>query len=142
MPSSIYFFCEDIQFRLLSVRQIKSWVKKVINAEKKLLGHLNYIFCSDAILSEMNEHYLNHSTLTDIITFDTADQPGVIDGEIYISIDRIRENSSKYKVSFEEELHRVMIHGVLHLMGYKDKTQLQKRAMRKKEHAYLSLKTF
>ena len=103
---------------------------------------LNYIFCSDAFLLSLNVEYLNHNTLTDVITFDNSDDSKGIQGEIYISIDRIRENAKKYRVPFERELHRVMIHGLLHLLGYADKTPLQKKMMRKKESTYLSLKEF
>jgi probable rRNA maturation factor len=139
MSSSIYFFYEDIDFHFKAIRNTKSWLKEVISAENKKLGELNYIFCSDAFLADVNLQYLNHATLTDIITFDTSENIHLIEGEVYISIERVNENAIKFKVSFEQELHRVMVHGVLHLLGYSDKTSQQKKIMRKKEDAYLSL---
>jgi len=99
---------------------------------------LSYIFCSDKYLLSINQKYLNHNTLTDIVTFDLAED-AEIEGEIYISVERVKENAVKYAVDFEEELHRVIIHGLLHLIGYKDKTASQKAQMRKKEQACLSL---
>jgi len=99
---------------------------------------LSYIFCSDKYLLSINQKYLNHNTFTDIVTFDLAES-AEIDGEIYISVGRVKENAVKYEVDFEEELRRVIIHGLLHLIGYKDKTASQKVQMRKKEQACLSL---
>ena len=142
MRSRIYFFKEDIKFNLPNVSRIKSWIKQVALAEKQSVGELNYVFCSDAFLLRINIEYLGHHTLTDVITFDTANDSGDIAGEIYISIDRIRENSIKYKVPFYDELHRVMVHGLLHLLGYSDKLPHEKKRMRKKEFAYLSLRDF
>ena len=140
MSSTIHFFYEDIDFQFSPIRNTKSWLKEVIAREHNALGELNYIFCSDAFLTDINKQYLNHNTLTDIITFDTSDgSRGVIQGEIYISIERIKENAIKFKTSFQRELLRVMVHGVLHLLGYGDKTAQQKKIMRKKEDAYLSL---
>ncbi len=140
MPSTIYFFYEDVDFHFTAIRNTKSWLKQVIRTENKKLGELNYIFCSDAFLADINLQYLNHTTLTDIITFDTSEDGHLIKGEIYISIERVKENATKFKVSFDQELHRVMVHGVLHLLGYSDKTSQQKKIMRKKEDAYLSLR--
>lgn len=140
MPSLIHFFYEDVDFRLTSIRNTKSWLKAVIKSENKKLGELNYIFCSDVFMAGVNLQYLNHSTLTDIITFDISENVLLIEGEIYISIERVKENSIKFKASFDQELRRVMVHGVLHLLGYSDKTSQQKKLMRKKEDAYLSLR--
>jgi probable rRNA maturation factor len=140
MASTIYFFYEDVHFHFAAIRNTKSWLREVIKAENRKLGELNYIFCSDAFLADVNLQYLNHATLTDIITFDTSEDAHLIDGEIYISIDRVQENATKFKVSLDQELHRVMVHGVLHLLGYSDKTSQQKKIMRKKEDAYLSLR--
>jgi rRNA maturation RNase YbeY len=142
MPSSIHFFYEDVKFRLKAVRNTKIWINEVTQAESKRVGELNYIFCSDAFLSDINLQYLQHDTLTDIITFNTSEVAELIGGDIYISIDRVTENATKFKVEFDYELHRVIIHGVLHLLGYLDKTPQQKRIMRGKEDAYLSLWTF
>lgn len=141
MTSSIHFFYEDVDFHLTTIRKAKAWLKDVINAENKKLGELNYIFCSDRFLANVNLQYLSHTTLTDIITFDTGEDVQCISGEIFISIERVKENALKFKVTFDQELHRVMVHGVLHLVGYSDKTSQQKKIMRKKEDAYLSLRS-
>jgi len=140
MPSAVHFFYEDVDFHFKAIRNTKSWLREVIKAENKKLGALSYIFCSDAFLADVNLQYLNHTTLTDIITFDTSENVHLIEGEIYISIERVKENALKFKVSLDQELHRVMVHGVLHLLGYSDKTSQQKKIMRKKEDAYLSLR--
>ena len=139
MPA-IHFFSQDIDFKLSQPRKTRTWIKEVVQKERKSLATLNYIFCSDAYLLTINEQYLNHKTLTDIITFDNSEEDSVVEGDIFISIDRVRENSWRLKMDFEEELHRVLIHGVLHLSGYADKTPSQKSDMRKKEDAYLSLR--
>ena len=140
MTSTIHFFYEDVDFHFTTIRKTKTWLKEVVKAENRALGELNYIFCSDGFLANVNLQYLHHNTLTDIITFDTSEDVGCIEGEIFISIDRVKENALNFKASFEDELHRVMVHGVLHLVGYSDKTSQQKRIMRKKEDAYLSLR--
>ena len=140
MGSGIRFFYEDVDFRLPNIRNTKSWLRHVVSAEEKRLGELNYIFCSDELLAGINLEYLRHNTLTDIITFDTSEDMALIEGEIFISLERVTENAAKFKASFEQELLRVMVHGVLHLVGYGDKTASQKKIMRKKEDAYLSLR--
>ena len=142
MSASIHFFYEGVDFRLKAVRNTKIWIKEVTAAENKKIGELNYIFCSDEILSQINLQYLQHDTLTDIITFKASDDDNLIEGDIFISVERVEENAEKFKVHFSQELHRVIIHGVLHLVGYSDKTSSQKRIMRGKEDAYLSLRTF
>jgi len=140
-PSSIHYFCADIIFKIPNPRKTNQWIKKVIKQEKKRLNNIDYIFCSDEYLYTLNSSFLGHKTFTDIITFDLSDQPGNgITGEIYISIERVKVNSIKLKVSFIDELHRVMIHGVLHLIGYGDKKPQQKREMRETEDSYLSLR--
>ena len=138
--SSIKFFTEDIDFKLPHPRKTSSWIKSTIEKEKKKLANLSYIFCSDEYLFEINVEYLRHKTYTDIITFDMSEGSGVIEGDIFISIHRVKENSEKLGVHFDEELHRVIIHGALHLIGYSDKTTTQKSTMRRKEDAYLSLR--
>ena len=120
-------------------RKTSQWIKFMIKKEGKILNSINYIFCSDLYLLQINQQYLNHSTLTDIVTFDYS-QKTKLEGEIYISIDRVKENSETYDRPFDEELHRVIIHGVLHLVGYKDKSKAEKSLMRKKEEACLSLR--
>ena len=137
---SITFFSEGIDFKIPRPLATKSWIQRVIRKENQKLSSLSYIFCSDEFLSKLNQDYLNHSTLTDIITFNYSVEKESIEGEIYISISRVRENSSLYKVEFDEELHRVIIHGVLHLLGYGDKKPSERALMRKKEEACLSLR--
>ena len=136
----ISFFSENIKFNLKDKRIIQKWIKLVIESENKRTGDINYIFCDDTFLVDLNLKYLNHDTLTDIITFNYNEKnSNSINGDIYISIDRVKENSDKFKVPFITELHRVIIHGVLHLLGYKDKTKADKNTMREKEDNCLSL---
>lgn len=137
MPS-INFLSEGIDFKPKNQNKLKSWIKRVIESEGRELSSLVYIFCGDTYLLSINQDYLKHKTLTDIITFDYSESDQV-DGEIYISIERVQENALRFEKTFEEELHRVMIHGVLHILGLKDKSPAQKSAMRKKEEACLSL---
>lgn len=137
---SVRFFSEDTDFSLSHPRKTSAWIKAVITKEKKRLVEVNYIFCTDEYLLNLNKVFLNHHTLTDIITFDNSAQKGVIEAEIYVSIERVLDNSVKFKVRFDEELHRVIIHGILHLMGFKDKKPAEKALMRKKEEACLSLR--
>ena len=135
MPIS--FNNQSIPFKLKNKAKLKLWVKSVVEKEKHTLGTINYVFCDDSELLEINLKHLNHNTFTDIITFDYTE--GLkINSDIFISINRVEENAKKFKVSFEEELHRVMIHGVLHLCGYKDKTEEEERMMRLLENKYLN----
>lgn len=136
----ISFFFET-NFKLQQQSNIASWIDKVIQELRYDTGDVSYIFCDDQYLLEKNIKYLNHNALTDIISFDYT-MGKLISGDIFISVDRVRENAADFKVPFEDELHRVMIHGVLHFCGYRDKTQEEKRLMRKKEDYYLSLRTF
>ena len=135
----VKFFKQGTTFRLPHPRKTIAWIKRVVSSENSLLGALNYIFCSDRYLLEINQQFLNHDTYTDIITFGMGDK-GHIEGEIYISIPRVRENARSQGVAFHDELDRVIIHGVLHLLGYSDKTPRKKALMRKKEDACLSLR--
>lgn len=136
----VNFFCQDIDFSLKNPRKTKSWILQSIRSEKALCRELNFIFCSDNYLLEINQHYLNHDYFTDIVTFDNSEEEGCLEGDIYISIDRVEENAKTVSTDFDSELHRVMIHGVLHLLGFSDKTKAEKQTMRKKEDAYLSLR--
>lgn len=137
--AALEFFNQDISFKLPNPRKTKSWIRQVIALENKSLEHLNYIFCSDEYLLSINQQYLNHDTFTDIITFDNSEDEDTIEGDIFISIERVRANAVELQKPFEEELHRVLIHGVLHLLGHTDKSPSDKSSMRKKEDAYLSL---
>jgi probable rRNA maturation factor len=142
MDHPIEFFSEDIDFSLDNPEQISDWIADIIEQHEQELVSLTYIFCSDDYLHQINVEYLDHDTLTDIITFDNADIEGTIEGDIFISIDRVRDNAASHHTSFEDELHRVIIHGVLHLLGFKDKTSEQEATMRKLEDSSLSLRKF
>ncbi len=138
--AEISFFNEDIHFKLPHKKNLTNWIEKVIELEsKKNQTQINFIFCSDNYLHVLNNKYLQHESLTDIITFDYAEDSNHLEADIYISIDRVRENGPKFNTSFSRELHRVMIHGVLHLLGFKDKTKDQQQKMREKENECLTL---
>ena len=139
MPDKISFFYEEVNFRIKNANKITLWIKSAIEIEGYHLKLINYIFCSDTYLLGVNEEYLNHDFLTDIITFDQSDAADLIEADIFISIDRVKENAASNKEQFDRELRRVMIHGVLHLMGYNDKSPEQEHQMRKKEDTCLSL---
>lgn len=128
-------------FTLCNEKEISLWIQEVITKEHLELGELSYVFCSDDFLHEMNLEYLEHDTLTDIITFDYR-EGNMINGEIYISTDRVAENAKEFSVSFEEELHRVMIHGILHISGYDDLSDTEEKQMRTKEDWALALRKF
>jgi len=134
----INFFTEDISYVLKNKRKIKAWVSETIAAEGYQLDELNFILCSDDYLLRINQEYLDHDTYTDVITFDNSEALKMITGDIFISIDRIRENASLYKHRLQDELCRVMIHGTLHLLGYKDKSKADKTRMTQKENDYLA----
>ena len=137
----IHFHTEDIKFVFKNKTEIKQWITSVAKGKKRKVGDLSFVFCSDDFLLRLNKEYLNHDTLTDIITFDYSkdDNQLPISGDIYICIDRIRENAIKFNKSFENELHRVIIHGTLHLLGYADKTKAAKLEMTKQEDIALKL---
>lgn len=137
--ASVNFFFQSIPFKVPAPRKTASWIKAAIKKEKYSLNELNFIFCTDEELYQINLQYLKHKTYTDIVTFDNSDVKKVIEGDIYISIDRVRDNAIQFGIDFTTELRRVIIHGVLHLLGYSDKTAALKKEMRKKEDAYLSL---
>ncbi len=137
--SGIHFFSEEIQFRFTHRVKIRSWIRHVLRLEGFKPGSINFIFVSDDYLLEMNMKHLNHNTLTDILTFpDDAEGPR-ISGDIFISVDRVRENAEIFDVTPEREMQRVLIHGVLHLMGYSDITKKEKAFMRAKEDECLHL---
>ncbi len=139
---AIHFFEEDIISNLKKKKDTKTWIKDTFLAEGKNLGTLNYIFCSDEYLHKMNVEYLQHDTLTDIITFDQSESGNKIDGDVFISVDRVKENAKKFNSEYKDELNRVMIHGALHLIGYKDKKKADQELMRSKEDYYLSTRKF
>ena len=137
---AINFFNEDVTYTLKNKTAIRTWINSAITAEGYLLEELNFIFCSDEYLWRMNQQFLDHDTYTDVITFDNSERLKTINGDIFISIDRVRENAAEIKVPAATELCRVMIHGTLHLLGYKDKTKSAKTQMTAKEDHYLSLR--
>lgn len=135
------FTYHKVKFKLDKVAGIKKWIEAIAKTEKKAIGGINYVFVGDDELLKLNKQYLKHNSYTDIITFDYS-EPKEISGDIFISIDRVKDNAKKFKVKFDDELHRVMIHGVLHLCGYKDKTPKDAREMRKKEDFSLGKRAF
>lgn len=135
-PASVSFhFSEKVS--LSNRTDLKAFIIDLFRKEKKKLGELSYVFCSDAYLLDINKQYLKHNYYTDIITFDLSVVPGLISGEIYISVDRVKDNAQNFNASFKEELHRVIFHGALHLCGYRDKTEAEEILMRKMEDKYL-----
>lgn len=134
----IRFFSEEVDYKIKYPRKTVAWLNASSRREKKFISDLNIVFCNDLFLLKMNQEYLHHNTLTDIITFDYSKGKS-ISGEIFVSIERVAENSRTFGVEFQYELLRVIIHGVLHLSGYKDKKPIEINTMRKKEEAYLSL---
>ncbi len=134
----IQFCSEEIKFTLPLKNKHKAWLKAVASEEQKSIGEISYIFCSDDYLLEINKTYLNHDTLTDIVTFDNSEDSKKLEGDIFISYDRILENGKKLGTE-NSELQRVMVHGLLHLAGYKDKKKEDKELMTAKEDYYLAL---
>jgi len=134
-------FFEEGRYRLLNKRQIKRWLQLAVANEGKILQDVNIVFCNDEELLEKNVKYLKHNTLTDIITFDYS-IGDKLSGEIFISVERVKENALTLNVNFMDELCRVIVHGILHLVGYKDKSKHEKMEMRIKEDYYLSLRNF
>jgi len=133
----ILFFSE-ISFKITQKLTIKNWLVYIVKQENKKIGDINIVFYNDKQLLELNKQYLNHDTLTDIITFDYSEKT-ILHGDICISIERVKENALKYNCTFEEELRRVMIHGILHLCGYKDKKNDDIKLMKAKEEEALIL---
>ncbi len=132
---TISFHAEDVAVQLPDETAAKAWLKGVIKAEGWHLGELSYIFCSDAYLHQMNVEHLDHDTYTDVITFQYSDE--VVEGDIFISVERTQENAATYGILPERELQRVMVHGLLHLMGYEDKSPPHKAEMTAKEDEHL-----
>jgi probable rRNA maturation factor len=135
----INFFIEDIKFSLKNKTLIRNWITDTIAAEGYALDELSFILCSDEYLHVINKQYLDHDTYTDVITFDNGEELKTILGDIFISIDRVQENASQFNSTLQHELLRVMIHGTLHLLGYKDKSKAAKTLMTKKEDFYLAI---
>ncbi|MBK1442160.1 rRNA maturation RNase YbeY [Parapedobacter sp. ISTM3] len=138
----ILFFSEDTTYRLKHKIALRIWIKDTAESEGFRVGDINVVICSDAYLLAINRQYLQHDTFTDIVTFDHSDREGVIAGDVFISIDRIHENATKFGVTERDELHRVIIHGILHLCGYRDKKKAEKAQMTEKEDFYLARRAF
>lgn len=134
----IKYYSEDIPFPKLKRREITRWINNVIDSEGKNSGDISFVFCSDAYLLEINRKFLNHNYYTDIVTFDYV-VGDLISGDIFISIERIAENSVKFHTTLDNELRRVLVHGVLHLIGYKDKSEDDKLEMSSKEDYYIKV---
>jgi probable rRNA maturation factor len=134
---AIRFHTEDVQFTWKHKRILSSWVKEATQTENHRLGEVNVILCSDEYLLNMNKQFLQHDYYTDIITFDYTEE-NLISGDLYISLNRVQENALKNFVSTNNELYRVVIHGIMHLCGYNDKTNLDSQLMRQRENFYLS----
>ena len=136
----VSYHCEDIRFDFKGKVLNNKWLKLVAESEVKRLGDISIIFCSDPYILDINQRYLQHDYFTDIITFDYCEGK-VLSGDLFISIDTVRENAAEYgAASFEEELNRVMVHGLLHLIGYDDHTPAEQQEMRSKEDYYLSIR--
>jgi len=136
MKSTIYFINNNISFHLTNKKKIRQWISATALEENKFVGHITFIFCDDEYLTDINIRYLKSDYLTDIITF-SYNEDQIISGDIMISIPRVKENAKIYKTFFPNELLRVMIHGILHLCGYKDKSENEKMKMQEKENYYL-----
>ncbi|WP_264560011.1 rRNA maturation RNase YbeY [Flavobacterium sp. N2270] len=131
-------FNYETDFELENEEAFENWIIDIVDSEASAVGEINYVFCDDEYLHKINVEYLNHDTLTDIISFDYT-VGNLIQGDIFISIERVIDNANDFKVSFEEELKRVMAHGILHYCGYKDKTDADAELMRKKEEEKIKL---
>lgn len=137
LKSKVYFFFDEVAIFLPYRSDLKKFIGSIFKKEKKKLKNINYIFCSDKRILQINSNYLKHYYYTDIITFDLSEQDLGIVGEIYISIDRVKENAEKFGTTFKSEIHRVIFHGALHLCGYTDKGGSEKIIMRNKENSLL-----
>lgn len=139
MPSQskVCFFYQGVKVTLQHRTRLKNYIQSIFKKEGKKLLSINYIYCTDKALLEINRQFLSHDFYTDIITFDLSDA-NEVQAEIYISVDRVKDNAVQLGVSFKSEMHRVIFHGVLHLCGYKDKSKHEKEEMRKMENLYLS----
>ncbi len=132
----VHYFSQDIRFTLKNKPRVTKWLLTVIRSHRKKAGEINFIFSSDEHLFNLNKQYLKHKSYTDIITFEYSTDKELL-SDIFISVERVKENAKKFKTTFESELHRVMVHGVLHLLGYKDKKPAEKKKMRTAEEKFL-----
>jgi rRNA maturation RNase YbeY len=135
---AIFYEAVDVSFPKIKRRKITQWIKQVIAQHHKKPGNITFVFCSDEEILRINKHYLNHDYYTDIITFDYS-EGNKLSGDLFISLETVKTNSEKFKTGYDEELRRVMIHGILHLCGYEDKTLLKKKAMKENEDKSLNI---
>ena len=138
----INFFCEEIDFALENEQHVIQWLTKIAEEKEFEIENLNYIFCNDEYLHKINVEYLDHDTYTDIITFDNSEEEGILEGDIFVSIERVKENSQELKHAFTDELHRVIVHGLLHLIGYDDHSDEDEATMRSQEDQALAKRHF
>jgi rRNA maturation RNase YbeY len=136
---AIHFHTEDVDFKLSNPIKVSAWLSKCIDQSNKNSGEINYIFCSDDYLLEINKKYLDHDYYTDIITFDNSFEKDKIDADIFVSIERVKENAISLNETFEKELHRVLVHGILHLLGWEDSSDELKQKMRQEEDNRLKI---
>ena len=134
---AIFFHAEEVKFPPIKKRETANWIHTVAKTHGKNIGEISYLFCNDKKILEINRQYLQHDYYTDIITFELSEQGEPVLGEVYISIDRVRDNAQHLDQTFQRELYRVLFHGVLHLCGYKDKSPKEKAQMRAMEEHYL-----
>lgn len=134
---SVHFYFNNVDFSLKDRRRLRNFIRTLATNEKRKIVNVNYIFCTDKAVLEINRSYLDHDYSTDVITFDLSSSPAEIMADIYVSAQRVRANAKSLKTSFKEELHRVMFHGLLHLCGYNDKTEKERDTMRHREDYYL-----
>jgi rRNA maturation RNase YbeY len=139
MNSRINFFNENTSYIIKKKGELRKWIMKTIEGEGRDTGDLNFVLCDDEYLLALNRNYLQHDTFTDILTFPMSEENGKISGDIFISYPRIKENALSYNQKLEDELHRVMIHGVLHLLGYEDSSESERMEMREKESYNLDI---
>ena len=139
METLIQFFYEEVDFVLNHEQDFRNWIHNAIEQESMLPGVINIIFCSDDYLLDLNQRFLDRNTLTDVIAFDYGEDHGVVSGDVFISLERTNDNARKFNISSQHELHRVIIHGILHLCGYSDKSETEKAEMTILEDKYLSL---
>lgn len=139
MDASVNFYCEEINYIVPEESKVRDWLSSIIHSEGRELKTLNYVFCNDEYLHRINKEYLDHDFYTDIITFDQSENGREIEGDVFISVERVEENAHLHKVTLQNEMLRVMVHGLLHLLGMDDTNESEKIEMRKKEDSCLSL---
>ncbi len=138
--NKIQFFLEGTSYQLRNKAQLRQWLDRVITSENEAYHDVNIVLCTDEFLHQLNLTYLSHDQFTDVLTFDFSEGDHVVSGDIYISLPRVKENAHRFNVSLKDEIHRVIVHGILHLLGYDDKRARDKQQMTRKENLYLSLR--